>query len=627
MNAEQYRRKISAIFNADVAGYSRLMGDDEEDTVKTLTRYRAVMFERIRQHGGRVVDSPGDNLLAEFPSVVEALRCGLDVQRDLGRRNASLLEERRMQFRIGINLGDVIEEDGRLYGDAINVASRLESLADSGGISLSGTAYDQVKNKLPCRFDFQGEHRVKNIKDPVRVYRVEMASNTTTTVRSPKTAAAGRSISLRILLLMTTLLIVMAAAYWKYRQMPTPLRLSQTKGADAALAEKAAIAVLPFKNLSGDPEQEYFSDGITNDIITDLSRFRYLMVISGNTTFTYKNKPIDAAAIGREIGARYVLKGTIQKSDTDLRINTQLIDAANGVHLWAERYEREYKDIFKLQSEIVQAIVSRLALKTFKAERDRAMVKAPNDLQAYDYLLRGWEYFNRRTRSSNMRARALFSKAVALDSRYADAYSGLGSVDLVKATNGWTEFPQKTLENAETYARKALELDEANALAHSLLAEIYAFQNQYPLAIREAERAIELNPNDANSYQKLGFIKLWSGQTDEAIAALRKSLRLDSHTRTNAWMHLGMAYYLKGLYGKALEALEDGLVKRPDFVGFHIVLAATYARMGRAEDAGRAADAVRHLDPFFEADTFGTVFRNPAHKQALVEGLRMAGLK
>jgi adenylate cyclase len=623
-----YKRKISAILSADVAGYGRLMGDDEDATVRTLTGYRNVISDLVRQHHGRVIDSPGDNLLAEFSSVVDALRCGWDVQMEIDTRNSELRENRRMNYRIGINLGDVIEEDGRIYGDGVNVAARLESLAEAGGINISGSAYDQVKNKLSYRFEYQGEQPVKNIKDPVRIYRVEMTPEAAGKRRHTKKADAKQPVFVKILLLVAAVAILSAGlAVWLFLHTRSLSRSHITDAPGHQLADKASIAVLPFKNLSENREQEYFSDGITNDIITDLSRFRYLLVISGNTTFTYKGKSVSAVAVGRELNVRYVLEGSVQKAGDTVRINAQLIDTSTGAHVWAERYERDYEDIFKLQGDLVQAIVARLAIKTLEFEQARAMRKKPQDLKAYDYLLRGWAHYNRRTRVSNTKAGEMFSKAVTIDPHYSAAYAGLGWVDNAKAAYGWTEFPDKALANAYALGRKALDLDESNANAHSLLANVYAFQNQYELAIREAERAIELNPNDSYSYAELGFVLLWSGRVDEAISALENSLRLDTNSPQNPWWHLGMAYYLKGRYKEALNILEEGVIIRPDFVGYHITLAATYARLGRLEEAARAADTVRRLDPFFQIDTYGTAFRNPTHRDIIVEGLRKAGLK
>jgi adenylate cyclase len=629
MPEEGFKRKLTAILSADVEGYSRLMGEDEGATVRTLTAYREVMTTLIQQQDGRVIDSPGDNLLAEFASVVNALGCSWDVQQELANRNAELPENRRMHFRIGINLGDVIEEEGRIYGDGVNVAARLESLAEPAGIHLSGAVYDQVKNKLPYRFEFTGMQQVKNIRDPVRAYRVVMASETANgririEAKNRKHSKTG------MFLLLAALIVVLVVGFYYWVDMHGRSLSSKPLVSSAPhnpLSQRASIAVLPFKNLSGDSEQEYFSDGITNDIITDLSRFRDLLVIASNTVFLYKGKTVNIKNVGQELRVHYVLEGSVQKAGDHVRINAQLIDVSNVAHVWAERYDREYRDIFKLQGDIVQAIVAKLAIKTFQYEQARAMRKKPQDLQAYDYLLRGYAFYHKRTRAAYTKAREMFSKAVVLDPYYAAAYVGLGEVEYGKVAYGWTEFPGKALANAFTFGQKAVELDESNAYAHSLLSSVYTFQNKYDLAIKEAERAIELNPNDSGSYNELGWAYLWSGRLDEAIAALEMALRLDSSSPRNIWWHLGISYYLKERYEKAANALEEGLIKRPNFSGYHIALAATYARLGRQEEAARAAAAVRRLDPFFEVDSFGTGFRQPAHREAIVAGLREAGLK
>ena len=624
---ENYHRKISAIFSADAAGYSRLMGDNEEATVLTLTRYRKVMSDLIERQRGRVIDSPGDNLLAEFASVVDALRCAWDVQQELAGHNAELVEHRRMVFRIGINVGDVIEEEGRLYGDGVNVAARLESLALPGGITISGTAYDQVKHKLPYRFEYIGEQEVKNIVDPVRVYRVVMDPDSSVERVQPEPERKKMSRAGQLgLATLAVLILGIGFYFWADMHARSLIDRSPAETAVGQLSQKASIAVLPFKNLSGDTEQEYFSDGITNDIITDLSRFGELLVIASNTVFTYKGKTVDIKTVGQELGVRYVLEGSIQKVADQVRINAQLIDASDGTHIWADRYVRAYQDIFTLQGEIVQAIVAAMAINITKTERARAMRKRPQDLQAYDYLLRGWAHYHRRTQKSNIRARELFAKAVELDPQYAAAYVGLGSVEYRKVSLGWTEFPRKALDKAMAFGHKALELDTANALAHTMLCEVYTFLNEYELAIQEGKQAIALNPNDASAYGEMGWALLWAGRLDEAVAALTMSLRLDSTTPRNVWLHLGQAFYLKDQYGQALDVLERGVVKRPDYVGYHIVMAATYARLGRMKEAASAADKVRRLDPFFSLDSFGTALRNPAHRESIVEGLRKAGL-
>jgi adenylate cyclase len=373
---QDFRRKLTAIFSADVEGYSRLMGEDEEATVRTITVYREVMASIIDKHQGRVVDSPGDNLLADFHSVVDALRCAVETQEEFRARNADLPENRRMEFRIGINLGDVIQEGERIYGDGVNIAARVEGFAEGGGICISGSAYDQVKHKLALGYENLGEHTVKNIADPVRVYRVDMkpeADSARVSIEVEARPRSRRGVALAAVVVL--ILGVAAVAIWSFYSGPSH-RQAEVASVDAIaipLPGKASIAVLPFKNLGGDPEQEYFSDGITNDIITDLSKFRQLFVIASNTIFTYKGKPVRVKDVGRDLGVRYVLEGSVQKAGKQVRINAQLIDATTGHHLWAERYERDLTDVFALQDEIVQTIVTKLALQIDEAERIRAI--------------------------------------------------------------------------------------------------------------------------------------------------------------------------------------------------------------------------------------------------------------
>ncbi|NNK93766.1 MAG: adenylate/guanylate cyclase domain-containing protein [Desulfobacterales bacterium] len=629
MDESSLKRKLVAIFSADVAEYSRLMGDDEEDTVRTLTRYRKIMYELIGKHNGRVVDSPGDNLLAEFNSVVDSLRCAWAVQKELTSRNDQLAENRQMKFRIGINLGDIIEKEGRLYGDGVNIAARLESLAEPAGINISGTAYDQVKRKLPYRFHFVGEQKVKNITDPVRVCQAKMSPQETIIGIDRETEKRRVPKARWLFMLVIVGILLVVVGFYLREGMHGRSSIDQTATSvitDRRASQGASIAVLPFKNLSGDDEQEYFSDGITNDIITDLSRFRQLLVIASNSVFTYKGKTVNIKEVGKQLDVRYILEGSVQKIGDSVRINAQLIDAVDETHIWAERYNRDYKEIFNLQGEIVQSIVVALAVNVSQAERTRAMRKEPQDLEAYDYLLQGWAHYYRRTRASSFLASEMFAKAAELDPQYAAAYVGLGWVEYSKVGYGWTEFPQRALESAFVYGRKAVEIDSASALAHALLCNVYTFQNQYELAIREAEQALELNPNDAYTYGQMGWTLLWAGRLDDAVASLEMSLRLDNTSVRNAWLHLGTAFYLKENYEQALEILEKGVVKRPDYVGYYIVLAATYAQLGRTPEAASAVQTVRRLDPFFEVESFGTAFRESAHRVAIADGLRKAGL-
>jgi adenylate cyclase len=393
------------------------------------------------------------------------------------------------------------------------------------------------------------------------------------------------------------------------------------------ISSKPSIAVLPFKNLSGDPEQEYFSDGITNDIITDLSRFRELLVIASNTSFTYKDKPVKVIDVGQELGVRYVLEGSVQKTGDKVRINAQFIDSTTGNHLWAERYERDLKEIFSVQDEIVQKIVAKLAVKIHAAERSRVMRKPTDNLEAYEYLLRGHDYLLQRTSSGAQKARQMFEKAIALDPQYAYAHVGLGDYYLDTVEYGWTEFSEQALERAFGFAQKALRLDQSNAAAHTLIGSVFAFRAQYDLSISALQKAIELNPNNAHSYHNLGWVLLWSGRHDEAITTLKTAIRLDVNSLQNTQMHLGFSYYLKDRYEDAIRSLEKGVIHRPNFLGYHIALAAAYAQAGRLEDARQSAAKVLRLDPFFEIESYGTGFRNPADRKKIIEGLQKAGLK
>jgi len=628
MTTQSFKRKLTAILSADVKGYSRLMGEDEDATVHTLKAYRELIGNLIHKYHGRVVDSPGDNILSEFASVVDALRSAVAIQKELKAKNKELSENRRMEFRIGINLGDVIEDEGRIYGDGVNIAARIEGLSQSGGICISKTAYDHVKNKLTLGYEYIGEHTVKNISDPVKVYRVLMEPEAAGKVIGEKRARSRR----RHWPVVASVILVLgfvAVAIWNFylRSALFPEKGSSVKKASISETEKPSIAVLPFKNLSGNPEQEYFSDGITNDIITDLSKFSELSVIASNTVFTYKDKAVKVKDVRRDLGVRYVLEGSVQKVVDKVRINAQLIDASTNHHLWAERYDRDLIDLFKLQDELVQTIVTKMAIRIDETERARTMRKDTDNLQAYDYLLRGWEYFYQNTREGNKDARLMFQRAIEIDSRYSSAYAALAWSYLNDFYYGWTMFPDKSLQRTHDLAKKALSMEESNALAHSALGSIYLRRRQYDLAMSELQRAIELNPNDTYSQRQLGSVMLYSGRIDEAIYWIESALRLNPNLSLGAFMLLGQAYYLSGRYEDAITILKKGLAKNPDYMGHHLMLAAAYAQAGYTEEAKRSAAKVLRLDPFFELDSYGTVFRNSEDRSQIVQGLRKAGLK
>ncbi len=412
MEPTRIDRKLTAILSADVKGYSRLMGEDEVATIRTLTAYRELMASLIQQHRGRVVDTPGDNLLAEFASVVSAVQCAVEIQRELNTRNAELPEVRKMEFRIGINLGDVIVEGERIYGDGVNIAARVEGLADGGGICISGKVHDEIKGKVALGYEYLGEQEVKNIAEPVRVYRINLDKPDT-----------------------------------KPPELPI----------------KPSIAVLPFKNLSGDPEQEYFSDGITEDIITALSRIRQFFVIAANSTFAYKGTSPDVRQVSKELGARYILEGSVRKSANRVRISAQLIDGTTGNHVWAERYDRDLEDVFAVQDEITQTVVGSIEPELLKSELHRARIKPPENLHARDCYYRGMWHLNRRTKEDLTEARRLFERATELDPNFGPAYVGIVTTYRQQRTSGYTK---RNSESAFRAARKAVELDDEDSSAH-----------------------------------------------------------------------------------------------------------------------------------------------------------------
>jgi adenylate cyclase len=627
MAEERAERRLAAIFAADVVSYSRLMGEDEEGTLSTLNSHLRELIEpRITEHKGRIVKTTGDGLLVEFASVVDAVHCAVSMQEGMTERNTDTPENRKIEFRIGINVGDVIIQDDDVYGDGVNVAARLEGLAQPNGICVSRTARDQVRDKLSYGYGLEdmGEVEVKNIARPVRVFRILRDAENADKSVAKSTRSIGKQWSVSIATVLVLIAVTGGVMWWQpWVTGIAPVSVEQMR---FPLPNKPSIAVLPFANLSADRKQEYFSDGITNDIITDLSKFSSLYVSASNTVFTYKGKPAKVQDVSREIGVRYVLEGSVQQSGGRVRINVQLTDATAGKHLWSERYDRDMKDLFTLQDEIVQTIVSALAIKVSAAERERAMRKDTDSLQAYDYLLRGWQHLSRTTRSANLEAKEMFLKAIELDSRYALAYVGLGWTYRRSVGHGWTEFPDKALDRAHDLAQKALSLKESSA-AHRLLGYVYLIRAKYDHASREIKRAIELNPNDWESRAIQGSVMLYIGQLDEALRAFEAASRFNPNMEPDRAFELGLAYYLKGRYSDAIKILEQNLSRNPDHVISHIPMAAAFAQLDRSKEAEREAASVRRTHPFFDIASFGTRFRNPEARASIADGLRKAGLE
>lgn len=591
-------RKLAAILSADVAGYSRLMGADDVATVRTLTAYRAVMTALIQQHRGRVVDSPGDNLLAEFTSVMDAVRGAVTIQQELKTRNADLPPDRRMEFRVGINLGDVIVAGTEIYGDGVNIAARLQALAEAGGICISGTVFDQIEDKLDLRYEPLGEQTVKNIAKPVRVYRVRGDFATVAATPLPVNPA-------------------------------TPLGTNPPKREHPlTLPDKPSIAVLPFTNMSSDPEQEYFSDGITEDLITDLSKLSGLFVISRNSVFRYKGATVQPAQISQELGVRYILEGSIRKAANRLRITAQLIDATSGYHLWAERYDRDLQDIFALQDEVTKKIVAALEVTLTEGERERFGRPVTNNLEAYDYYLRGLEYRAFTTEETNAQAQQMLEKAIQLDPRFAAAYANLGWAYFERWVLGWSP-DAATLDQAFAAAQQAIALDGVSADGHRLLGIIYLWKKQYDQAIAEVERGITLNPNDADGYAALADVLNWVGRPEEAIALVEKGMRLNPEYPSWYLWDLGHAYYLARRYQEAIATLKRLLIRSPNFMPAHAYLSTIYTELGRAEEAGPAGAEFLRLSPQLSLDELGQrlPYKDPAVLERVLSAARKAGLK
>jgi len=610
-------RKLAAILSADVKGYSRLMGDDEVSTVRTLTAHREIMATCIQEHRGRVVDAPGDNLLAEFGSVVDAVECAADLQRELGSRNTALPSARRMEFRIGINLGDVIVDGERIYGDGVNIAARVESMADAGGIAVSGTVYDQVKGKLPLDFEDLGRQVVKNIRDPVRIYRVRLDSSPARRGRIVRWLTRRRAIvSLALMLIVAA---GAAGAFGLY---------GRTRSPALELPDRPSIAVLPFQNMSGDASQEYFSDGMTEDLITGLSKLSGLFVIARNSVFVYKGKTVKPADVSRELGVRYVLEGSVRKADNRVRITAQLVDASTGYHVWAERYDRELKDVFALQDDVTQKIVSVLAVKLTPPEKDRLVRTGTQNLEAYDYVLRGLEYKYQTTREGNEKARASFKKAIQIDPKYAAAYMALGWVYLQEWQLQWTR-DSEDLERAFELAQQAIALDDSLANCHSLLGQVYLWKKKYDQAIAEAERAVALGPNDADGYETLAEVLAWSGRPRDAIGYIKRAMRLNPQYPFFYLWTLGHAYYLTEQNAEAIAAFKELVARNPNFVPAHAFLAILYTAQGRDAEARPEWAAATRLSPHVALENWKQVlpYKNERDLARFLAAMSRAGLK
>jgi TolB-like protein/class 3 adenylate cyclase len=629
MAEEGFKRKLAAILSADVAGYSRLMDDDEEATVRTLTAYRTAIADLAQQFRGRIVDTPGDNILAEFTSVVDAVNCTVEIQRDLAERNADLPYNRKMEFRIGVNLGDVIEEEGRIYGDGVNIAARMESMAEAGGICISGRAYDQVANKLGLEYENLGEHQVKNINTPIRVYRVLSYPG----AAAHRVVKAKRAVAKKwrraAYAVAGILAIVGGYTIWNFAfraDLPSKTAISEQPSA-VALAEKPAIAVLPFVNMSDDPKQEYFSDGITNDIITDLSRFSNLFVIASNSVFTYKGKPVKVKEVGRDLGVRYVLEGSVQKVANRVRINAQLIDAGTSHHLWAKRYNFKLNDIFAVQDEITESIVAALEVILTEGEQEHEVRRYTDVVEAYDLFLRGRTYLQG-TKQTHLKARKLFDQALKLDPNFAAAYAEksftyFSSFIMPMSRN------KRVIKAAVKTAERAVALDDSLPLAHARLGWAYFSARRHKEAMAEGTRAIALGPNDAESHAQLGNLMNWTGNPEKGIGLIKKAMRLNPNYPYYYLFYLGHSHYLLENHKEAIRLMKRVVTRAPYFLPVRRHLAVLFQEVGLKKEARAQTKEVLRIFPgaSIEDERKRCYYMwTPALQKRFLGGLRKSGM-
>jgi TolB-like protein/class 3 adenylate cyclase len=588
MIEERVERRLAAILAADIAGYSRLMGTDEEGTLRQLKAHRKGLIDlKITEHRGRIVKTTGDGMLVEFVSVVDAVRCAVDVQRGMVDRNADVPAENRIEFRIGINVGDIISDDNDIYGDGVNVAARLEALADPGGIMVSAVVHDQVRDKLSFGFEDLGEQAVKNIARPVGVHRVQIAE------------AAG--------------LIATAA---------TPA------GAGASGSDRPTIAVLPFQNMSGDAEQEYFTDGIVEEIITALSRNHTLFVIARNSTFTYKGRAVDVKQVGRELGVRYVLEGSVRKSGDRVRVTAQLIDTSTGAHLWADRFDGALKDIFDLQDDITLRVVGAIAPMLEHAEIIRAMRKTTESLGAYDYYLRGMSSFHKAGREEISEALRLFLKAVELDDNFSSAYGMAAWCYVRRKVNGWAEEGSSESSHATQIARQAVECGKDDAVALTCGGVAFGIFGDLERATTFIDRAQALNPNLAMAWHLSGWTRGFVGQYDLAVEHLERAMRLSpvDPQRPGMQAAIAAAHFAAGRFDIASSLARSAILEQPNNSLATIVAAAANAMAGNLDVARSAMAQALELDPNFRKISDRLPYRQPELLALWEDGLRKAGL-
>jgi TolB-like protein/Flp pilus assembly protein TadD len=591
MTEDRVDRRLAAIFAGDVAGYSQLMGVDEEGTLRQLKGHRKELIDpKITQHRGHIVKTTGDGMLVEFVSVVDAVRCAVDIQRGMVERNTDVPAASCIQFRIGINVGDIISDNNDIYGDGVNVAARLEALAEPGGIMVSRNVYDQVRDKLSFGFEDLGEQTVKNIARPVGVHRVSIVADAAPILVKGAAVAAKTEVS---------------------------------------SADRPSIAVLPFANMSGDPEQEYFADGISEDIITGLSKLRWFFVIARNSSFTYKGKAVDVKRVARELGVRYVLEGSVRKGGNRVRITAQLIDAATSNHIWADRYDGDLTDIFDLQDKITKSAVAAIEPKLLEAEAMRSQSRPSEDLGAWELVMKANSLLWRQTKTDSEAAIAMLTKATERYPDYAPAHSMLAFALLLRAIPAGVA-RNLDVKNAAVLATRAAEIDDNDPWAHLALGYAEFLKRRTEHAVQEFQRALEINPNFAAAHGYLGTAFAFDGQSDQAIIHSNLALRMSPQDPQNAIFNVGLAAanYLAGQFAEAIGCARKAVQQRSGWPPGHRIYCASLAQAGQLDEARAALDRLKDLQPDISiAWIEQNVPYQPGPMAKFLEGMRKAGLE
>jgi len=623
-------RRLAAILAADVVGYSRLMSEREEATLRVLNKHLAIFHQLIPAHKGRIFGGAGDSVIAEFPSTVEAVRCAVEIQKKLHILNAETNLQDQMQFRIGINVGDVMVEGNNLMGNGVNVAARLESLAEPGGINISSEVYYQVRNRVENDFYFLGQKKLKNIPEPMPVYCVLVNPDTKISDQKsqPRTTMVRHIRHRSIAISISTVLVILVIMFIS-QQLIVREKTQSTFPAPIAQRDKPAIAILPFTNLSQDTKQDFLSDGIAEDLITDLTNISSIYVIARDSSFLYRGDKINIQDVAEKLRVQYILKGQVRKINNLIRINTQLIDVSKGTNLWAGRYTGETGNIFQLQDKITNNLVSALSLRLTDKEQKTLATRTTDNYEAYQYFLRGQNLYYRHSKQDILEAREFYEKALELDPGFSRVYAMYASTYWFEFANGWTDSPATSLDKAKLYADKAIELNKSLPVAYFVRGLVYREQKEYIKAMAEAEHAILLDPNYANGRVLLASILYYAGRAEEGLALVKEASRLNPHHPHNYPFHIGQAYYILGRYDEAAKIFNEGLKVNPTSQRMRLWLVAAYAQAGKLNEAEWELEEVKTADEKLSLQRIKNAypFRYNADLKNFLDGLKKAGMK